>query len=787
MELLILLKANIKKKKSAFISIALLMMIVTSVLTAILSAVDNYNGGLEKAFETANSGDTVLFIDKEYLTDELKESVENNRLVKSVAYFDTLVASRIACGEKHDGNSEFLQKMRDGIKLFSSDLNRFEDKAPELKAGEVYLPLGMKDKIYCNVGDTVTFDFSGNIDADFKIAGFVQEPSFGAQTIGWKQAFISDEDYDRLNEKLEKSEKNMGEVSSALIMAIYKADSCDFSAGKFQRELNLETGIIDNSHGALTKDQTIRYSTLMPEVLTKLFTVFAAFLFLIVLILISHSISTDIQTDYVTFGILKSQGFSRKKLSHLFFAQYLIAEALGVFLGTFLSIPIESVITNACRLITGTMPNRGISAGKSLLLIGCILLTSAVLIFIKTLPLGKISPVKAISGGKEDIYFDSRIKLPISKKLLSFTIAARQFTSAKRKYLGAVFISVILIFFMLTINLIMNLMTSKNALLAMGTEFADIAVYCSDSACEEYLSEIKNFISERAEIKEIFYSDYTYLSVNGENLMARIVRNPEKITPILKGRAPIYDNEIVITEMIAETIEKNVGDKVKITAKDREAEYIISGLYQTTNDSGMCFAFSENAVNRLFDYKVLNMSIMLSEKDNGRAEEIVEMLEKKYDGDDNVSFGAYNINNYIGAGIIEIIDIMRVLIYVLSAFFALITVKMVCTRALLQERTDIGIYKALGYTVRSLRLGFGFRFLITAVLGTVLGIAVSLLFSSKLLGLGLSLVGLSHLPTEIDFISVIIPSVMLTLCFFVFAYWASGKIKRIKIRELVTE
>ena len=415
MELLILLKANIKKKKSAFISIALLMMIVTSVLTAILSAVDNYNGGLEKAFETANSGDTVLFIDKEYLTDELKESVENNRLVKSVAYFDTLVASRIAYGEKHDGNSEFLQKMRDGIKLFSLDLNRFEDKVPELKAGEVYLPLGMKDKIYCNVGDTVTFDFSDNIVADFKIAGFVQEPSFGAQTIGWKQAFISDEDYDRLNEKLEKSEKNMGEVSSALIMAIYKADSCDFSAGKFQRELNLETGIIDNSYGALTKDQTIRYSTLMPEVLTKLFTVFAAFLFLIVLILISHSISTDIQTDYVTFGILKSQGFSRKKLSHLFFAQYLIAEALGVFLGTFLSIPIESVITNACRLITGTMPNRGISAGKSLLLIGCILLISAVLIFIKTLPLGKISPVKAISGGKEDIYFDSRIKLPISK------------------------------------------------------------------------------------------------------------------------------------------------------------------------------------------------------------------------------------------------------------------------------------------------------------------------------------------------------------------------------------
>ena len=41
MELMILLKAGIKKKKSALISIALLMMIVTSVVTAILRAVDN--------------------------------------------------------------------------------------------------------------------------------------------------------------------------------------------------------------------------------------------------------------------------------------------------------------------------------------------------------------------------------------------------------------------------------------------------------------------------------------------------------------------------------------------------------------------------------------------------------------------------------------------------------------------------------------------------------------------------------------------------------------------------
>ena len=303
MEMFILLKANIKKKKSAFISIALLMIIVTSVLTAILSAVDNYEIGLEKAFETADSGDTVLFTSREYLTEELKERVEKSPLVKKAVYTDALVSNGMTCGKNRDGNNDFLQKMREGIKLFSEDLNRFEDSVPELKEGEIYLPLGLKDKIYCNVGDTVTLDFAGNIEEDFKVAGFVQEPSFGAQTIGWKQVFIGEEDFGRLSLRLEKADKVEGKVGTAVIMSIYKADGCDLGAGKFQRELNLETKIIDNSYGALNKDQSVRYSTLMPEVLTKLFMVFAAFLFIIVLILISHSISTDIETDYATFGI----------------------------------------------------------------------------------------------------------------------------------------------------------------------------------------------------------------------------------------------------------------------------------------------------------------------------------------------------------------------------------------------------------------------------------------------------------------------------------------------------
>lgn len=783
MELLILLKAALKKKKSTFISVALLMIIVTSCMTSILSAVDGYRTGLSAAFETAECGDVFLLIKTERLTDELKEKVENSSLVKKVSYRQVLLARGVECGSVRDTNSSFFEKMREGIMLYSRDLKSFEKEIPKLESGEIYVPLGLKSKLSCDIGDVLTYTTAEGA-SDFVIKGFVQEPTLGAQTIGWKGVFISDEDFDGAYERW----KNLDPTVDITGISVYKADDCGFGAGKFLRKLNLETKIAELSNGALTREQTEKFSMLLPDILTKLFTVFVIFLFVIILILVSHSIATEIESDYVTFGILKSQGFSRGKLAGLFFTQYLFAEVLGTVIGTALSLPIQQALDDSFRLITGAMPSGGISLAKCLLFTGIILSVSAALIFIKTLPLGKISPVKAIGGGKEDIYFDSRIKLPISKRLLSLSLAARQFTSAKRRYIGTVLISSILIFFMLTVNLIINLITSRNALQAMGTEYADIAAYCRRENAELYMDEIKELVTSAAEVREIYYSDNLYLSMNGENLMAHIVKEPERLSPIFSGRAPIYDNEAVITEMIADTLEIGTGDEVTISFRGKEETYIISGIYQTVNDSGMCFAMSEKAMKKIYpDFKIGSISFLLEDSDPNAAERAAELLKEKYGGNDDVSIEKYDINSFIGANVSEMVDLMRTAIYIFSAIFALVAVRMVCTKAFLQERTDIGIYKALGFTAGRLRLGFGLRFLTVAAIGAVIGVAVSLLFSAKVLGAGLAMIGLTQIPTAFDAASVTVPVLLITVCFFLFAYLAGGKIKRVEVRELVTE
>ena len=77
--------------------------------------------------------------------------------------------------------------------------------------------------------------------------------------------------------------------------------------------------------------------------------------------------------------------------------------------------------------------------------------------------------------------------------------------------------------------------------------------------------------------------------------------------------------------------------------------------------------------------------------------------------------------------------------------FALIVVIMFCHRMFLQEKTDIGILKAMGLTSIQLRLSFGLRFLMLAVSGAVPGVICSVLLSGKLLTAILKPMGITHL------------------------------------------
>ena len=97
------------------------------------------------------------------------------------------------------------------------------------------------------------------------------------------------------------------------------------------------------------------------------------------------------------------------------------------------------------------------------------------------------------------------------------------------------------------------------------------------------------------------------------------------------------------------------------------------------------------------------------------------------------------------------------------------------------------MHEAIGFTSGKLRLLFALRFLIIAVIGSALGIALSVLFSNRTLSTVLRSVGVSNFISKYRTETILIPVLLLLGCFFLFAYLASRKVKKVEIRELVIE
>ena len=166
----------------------------------------------------------------------------------------------------------------------------------------------------------------------------------------------------------------------------------------------------------------------------------------------------------------------------------------------------------------------------------------------------------------------------------------------------------------------------------------------------------------------------------------------------------------------------------------------------------------------------------MSDALNSKYEELIEIvtIEEKIEADDSM---------------VELLDmvcmILLVVVFVMSIAFSAVVISMLCSKSFVKERMDIGILKSLGFTSSGLRVQFALRFMIIAVIGSVIGAVASMFLTMPLLEALLRILGLTRIDTSITFTTFIIPAAAIWLSFFVFAYIAARKIKKVEIRELI--
>ena len=773
-----LVLADIKYKKGAFIGVAFLMMLIVLSFTGTVSNNDDLMAAINKGFEQADCGDLLVRVYTDMITDKVRDSIDKNPHISRAEYKEIMMMAQkpLVDGEEKDIFME-LSAYSGSLSVFNDDFSAFLDGVQPAE-GEIYLPYKMKTLIDKN--SEVVFTAADDTGFVFTVKGFYQDPIFGATTVSSNICVINEADHKAIREHSSHITDDVRSILSCSDINIHIGDG--YSPYELKKELNEECSIGDMSIYSPSKDDLAFNIKMFSNVGTRMVFVYIILLIVIVMIIMGNSISSTIEMEYTSLGILKSQGFTQDQIRLVFVIEYTISLIVGAVFGLLFSFPACGALIRLFMRLTGILTATDISVGKCALLSLGIIIICVIFVFLATARIGRISPVRAIQGGKDEVYFDSRLNVPLRQKPLSLLIALRQITSNAKNYIGAVLIVTILIFFLVSISAFVGGFDVDAIFTGMSgdIELTNLGSYSlSDKdKTEDMIHSIDSGASLRMECKH-------RMSIDGQQVTVSAYSREEDQFKAVEGRAPQYYNEIMLTKSAARSVNKAIGDTVNVKYIDTEQEYVITGYFQTVSEYGIYAMLTPEGMKDMGYEEVSTACITLS--DRSVRDEMIKRLNDSFENVEAAEMEESETITRYKVLIDDLFDIIAYVFYGMSVIFAAVIVIMMTRTAFLRERTDLGIYKAMGMTSPVLRLQFALRFFVLSVTGSVLGGILSVILTRSMLEFMLRAVGLTDFTAEFEAGMLVVPAVVVSLGIFAAAYISSGRIKQVEVRELITE
>ncbi len=782
-EIMTVIKGNFRKNKSAYISIAVLMFVVSLALVAVFSILVNTGKRDREAMEEVGLGDIIASIryedsDMHYRSfcETLAEDLE---ACPEVSHVDRIpyLAMDIVDFNGQKGNNTVLvfdyQSEYVSYNIYDEDNNRIEQ--PVLNEGEICVPVCFKSLYKCKLGDVITLSYA-DLEFQYRIVSYLEDPYMGSPIMGIKTLLLSEKDIQNV---LSRSEDFK---DGCIILSIFRDEECNLNDTEFEAALNRATSYASYSWITLSRSQAYNYMTILTNIFSGILIGFIVMLVVATMVVLSHNISSSIEQDYVNLGILKAVGMTSGNLRISLMLGYLMAAFIGACLGVPAAIPVVAGINELTRPTTGLYVENTPAFFVSGLVLMAIFALLALFICFKLSRLSRITPVSAINGGRKDIHFSSLFKLPISKKMLGTSLAYRQLTSGKRQYIGAVIVTAILVMFMTMITDMCIWFGNDGERLRVMFEIVryDVTVWTAD---DETRKEVDALLEEYTGYERFCFGS-EYLLLNDTQIWCGITDEPERYETVYKGRTCLYDNEILITEYVADNYGIGIGDTVELALEGSRAEYIVSGYYQCSNDAGKNIAMTYAGYERLAG-EVKHNTYCYKLEDKNMADEIVKTITEQYNQEQAV---ARESGGFDGLSIIvDAVNGIAVVIYVLAAVFIIVTVILVCGKIFAREKQNYGIYKAIGFTSAKLRSQFAVRFVIASMAGSTIGIILTLIFSDMIVGALFSTFGISNFSSGLNIRAAVIPVLFMALVYYVFSYMVSKRMRKVTPRVLISE
>lgn len=801
--------AGMRRDKGTFIGLSLLLLLASFALTLTISLYFDLSDRASVLFDEVGAGDV--------FTSDWGEDVEDasSRIRGISEVGDLRETSAFSAPVRFvgaDGSdlsdvehaTTLFEAWDSGIDahLLTDGLDAYEaDRKPPAE-GEVYVSPAANVLYQIEVGDEIAVSI-GDEERHLTVAGFFEDPQLGTPFMEVKRYLLASQTFDELYALVEEEAACAPDVAAAAtsgaVRGAYPLVELDVFLSSEAKAAGLNgqdlARIVQEEAGwgaetsVFSKETLVGYMLMVVQVMTAILAVFALLLFAIALVMCVHSVSAAIEEGYADWGIAKAVGITPALLRRALVLQYALTACVALLVGFAAGIAVEPLAWPPFLLVTGVLVQAPAFPVPALLCIGSLLALLVGAVAVKACKLGRISPLSALRKGAGDVRFSPRGSCKVSGSHVEASLAWRALISQKRRYVGMGVCSLLLCAFISLCFGIGGAVSEDDAVYrAFGIWQSDISAAVTPDGAT--LGEVRDAIEETASIEREWMEGAVMLNLDGEvrTFVGLSDLGVVDDASLVAGRMPRLENEVALGLNLAHSEGLSVGDElVVVNADGQEKTLLVSGVISSVLNGGNGALLTFEGLQWLTgdDLVALEGIRQYQLANDADVDGVLKGLEGRF-GDD-VSFEPTGLFGTAANMIFLVRDLLTAIGYAMAAFAALlacVAVALVSRRMLVGERRDLGIYRALGFRVRTLRLSFALRFLCVALVGGALGVVLVSLGGSSMVSSLFGLFGAGAFTIVLPIWMAVLTTSGLALIFAASAYGFSRSIRTMSIQEL---
>ncbi|MCF7946100.1 MAG: ABC transporter permease [Spirochaetia bacterium] len=721
-----IIRNDVKRNKA--VTLTTMIFIAAAAMLVSLAAVliVNLSGAIESMMRQAETPHFMQMHSGELDSARLSDFVEHHNEIEEfqILEFLNLEGSEFIFEEQTLADSV----QDNGLSVQSEKFDYLldlEGNVIQVSAGEIYVPLCYMQDGSAEIGDIMTV-----VDKKLRVAGFLRDSQMNSLLASSKRFLVNEQDFAEIEDagSIEyliefrlKDQADLGAFESAYISADIDANGPTITYPLFKMMNAISDGIM-----------------IAVVLLISALVVAIAFL------CIRFTLIAKIEDDYREIGVMKAIGLHVSDIKKIYLGEYAALAALGCVLGFAVSFAFRGIMLENIRLYMGESDH----AYLALLfgIVSIILVFLAVIAYVNRLlkRFKYISPAEAVRFGiSQQKPAGSKRFLLSENRLLGINVflGFKDVFVRKRLYLTMLVVLVLAVFIIIVPQNLHNTISSEDFVSYMGIGDCDmrIDIQQTDNKLEKTAEIAKTMEQDDAvsSYAELITKTFSVKMDDGTEERLKIEMGDHSVFPLnyAEGRAPAADDEIALSVMNANELEKGIGDNLTLLVDDEEVSLTVSGTYSDVTNGGKTAKATFSSSSEDIMWSVVSAEFTENAIVEKKVQEYADMfLFAKVSGIDEYIFKTFGstIRSVGKAAHAAVAVSLIIAILITLLFMRMLAVK---------DRYSIAVMKTFGFTNLDIMIQYAARSIFVLVIAVFLGTLLANTLGETLVEGALSLFG----------------------------------------------